>query len=55
MVKKRVNADQLASSQRAQQARARREKQLARGSPKFRNNSNVHIGGPRGESGQPRR
>lgn len=41
--------------QRAMQAKARKEAQKQRGSNKFKSNSNVHNGGSRGQSGQPKR
>jgi hypothetical protein len=52
MANKHVNADKLAKSQKAQQSKARKEAQAARGSAKFAGGSNVHNGASRGQSGQ---
>lgn len=41
------------TDQRARLAKARLERQRARGSNKFKNHSNNHNGGSRGQSGQP--
>ncbi len=52
---KHINAEKLAASQRAQQAKARRENQITRGSKKFKDGSNTHRGASQGQSGQPGR
>jgi len=52
---KHVNAEKLAASQRAQQAKGRQEKQAIRGSKKFKDGSNTHRGASQGQSGQPGR
>jgi hypothetical protein len=55
VVIKHINAENQAKSQKAQQAKARREKQATRGSKHFKGSSNVHRGASQSQSGQPRR
>ena len=52
MANKHVNVDKMKNSQKAQQSAARKAAQQQRGSSKFKEGSNVHSGGSRGQSGQ---
>jgi len=49
---KHINADKNRNSQKAQQAKARLERQRQRGSKKFGSGSNPHNGASRSQSGQ---
>ncbi len=49
---KHINAAKQAASQKAQQSKARREKQRAKGAKGFKHGSNPHHGASLGQSGQ---